>query len=1079
MGNLTNKYIKDTYDGLIKLADEYNGVTPDLQSLQDGLGNDLPIKVSQTEVVITGSLAGNATSSDTSVSASHAVQADSASYVLGLNVDGPVLESVNSVSASYSVTASYAENVPPQSDIYVSGATFNILTGDLALQRSQGESDVVVDMDGRYVTLTQGQSADIRLDFLEFTSASLNAFTSSQEIINSEFVNDISGLSSQTGSYLITGSVAGNTITLTKQDGSTFPLTVDTGSVINTTYDLNSSQSGTDVDVNLVGSDATTDTVKLVAGANITLTDNGLNNITIDAADAPPSETSLRVINTAKNVSGSPIAKGTPCYITGSGTNGNLVGVFPADAGNPSRMPAGVVLNADLDPGEEGESIVVGFINGVDTSLFLPGDSIYVAVGGGYTNVKPTGSALIQKLGNVEKSDAIAGSGLITGPNRTNDVPNIQEGYIWVGNGDQVATPTSTGSFARRDEVNVFTQNQELSGSLGVEGLTTLNGGLRDTETWLFGVETPIIKVEGLVESGNPINFNQLAIEGYNGSYSNFVYEMWDSLSYNYGADFRVSPVGIASSTVTTAGNSAIFSVGASNTNGTTSATLNAQTISIGGTSPSTDTIYLGYRFNNPDGTTNIGNNTINVGNTSTTSLTLRSTDTQVTGPINFQNSAAFNNNINLNAGVTNIFANNTDWYLSAGNYFGISTDGGDIGFYPSNGGTTNLNNNTAVYGQFNINTDINAFGNIQLNSGVTNINTNNVDYYVSPGNYFGITTDGNDIAFYPTNGGKTQLNFATEVNGQMNVNATPNFYNGIKDYENYPLGGQSDIFTVQNQPTPYISGIGPMAYSHFGMQDYYKGWIFEQWDSAAYNEGSDFGIGSNGFVSYVSTPTSAGGFSFAASPSTGLILANINPGSTGTVNVGGGNINIGRSSLSDNIYIGSTFNNPSSVLNLGNNNISVGNTNTENVTINGSITNINSNNINVGGEMVFNNSPFVTPPLNIYPTMGIKTDTLFAFGNTLTSNGQSGSRIDLDTDETFNNCSLYFGTSWAGSNDKGFQVFNNGFAEMNINVDRCNMNTVMRLQEQDPLPAGSSGEMAVSGSALYFHDGATWNLIS
>jgi hypothetical protein len=91
MGNLTNKYIKDTYDGLIKLADEYNGVTPDLQSLQDGLGNDIPIKVSQTEVVITGSLAGNATSSDTSVSASHAVQADSASYVLGLNVDGPVL----------------------------------------------------------------------------------------------------------------------------------------------------------------------------------------------------------------------------------------------------------------------------------------------------------------------------------------------------------------------------------------------------------------------------------------------------------------------------------------------------------------------------------------------------------------------------------------------------------------------------------------------------------------------------------------------------------------------------------------------------------------------------------------------------------------------------------------------------------------------------------------------------------------------------------------------------------------------------------------------------------------------------
>ena len=1066
MGNLTNKYIKDTYDGLIKLADEYNGVTPDLQSLQDGLGNDLPIKVSQTEVVITGSLAGNATSSDTSVSASHAVQADSASYVLGLNVDGPVLDSVNSVSASYSVTASYAENVPPQSDIYVSGITFYSssiiepggLPGELVLRRTEGEPDLVTDLDGRYQTLAAAQSGDLRIDNLE---------------------NEVDLLNAQTGSYLITGSVAGNTITLTKQDGSTFPLTVDTGSVTNTTYDLDSIQVGSDVAITLIGSDATTDTVTLVAGTNVTLTDDGSSNITIDAAGAPPTETALRTIITAKNVTGLEILKGTPCFVTGSGTGGNLVGVIPADAGNPSLMPAGVVLNETLAAGAQGEAIVVGFISGVNTSAFASGDNVWVAVGGGYTNERPTGSALVQKLGNIEKVHPSNGSGVILGPGRSNDVPNLPEGYIFVGDSDQVAQAVSTGSFARRDEVNVFTQNQELSGSLGVEGLTTLNGGLRDTETWVPSAETPIIKVEGLVINGNPINFNQLAIEGYSGTYSNFVYEMWDSPSFNYGSDFGVSPVGIKSRTTTTAGNTALFSVGASSMTGTTSATLNAQTISIGGTSPSSDNIYLGYRFNNPDGTTNIGNNTINVGNTSTTSLTLRSTDTQVTGPINFQNSAAFNNNINLNAGVTNIFANNTDWYLSAGNYIGISTDGGDIGFYPSNGGTTNLNNNTAVYGTFNINTDINAFGNIQLNNGVTNINTNNVDYYVSTGNYFGITTDGNDIGFYPTNGGKTQLNFVTEVNGQMNVNATPNFYNGIKDYENYPLGSELVIFTVQNQPTPYTSGIGPMAYSHFGMQDYYKGWVFEQWDSAAYNEGMDFAIGSNGLSLTVASPTATGGLSFKANPSTGTLSATINPGSTGGVTILGGTINIGRSTLSDNIYIGSTFNNAGSVLNLGNNNINVGNTNTENVTIDGTFTTINSDNIYVGGELVFNNSPFVTPPLSIYPTVGIKTDTLFAFGNTLQSTPQSGSRIDLDTDETSNNCSLYFGTSWGGNTDKGFQVFNNGFAEMNINVDRCNMNTVMKLQEQDPLPAGSSGEMAVSGSALYFHDGSTWNLIS
>jgi hypothetical protein len=55
-------------------------------------------------------------------------------------------------------------------------------------------------------------------------------------------------------------------------------------STTDTTYDLSSAQNASDVDIKLVGSDATTDTVKLVAGTNVTLTDNGSNQVTIDAA---------------------------------------------------------------------------------------------------------------------------------------------------------------------------------------------------------------------------------------------------------------------------------------------------------------------------------------------------------------------------------------------------------------------------------------------------------------------------------------------------------------------------------------------------------------------------------------------------------------------------------------------------------------------------------------------------------------------------------------------------------------------------------------------------------------------------
>jgi hypothetical protein len=52
-----------------------------------------------------------------------------------------------------------------------------------------------------------------------------------------------------------------------------------------TTYDLGSIQVLGNVAITLIGSDATTDTVTLVAGTNITLTDSGTNSITIDAAN--------------------------------------------------------------------------------------------------------------------------------------------------------------------------------------------------------------------------------------------------------------------------------------------------------------------------------------------------------------------------------------------------------------------------------------------------------------------------------------------------------------------------------------------------------------------------------------------------------------------------------------------------------------------------------------------------------------------------------------------------------------------------------------------------------------------------
>ena len=166
-----------------------------------------------------------------------------------------------------------------------------------------------------------------------------------------------------------------------------------------------------------------------------TLVTDGTGNLTLEKPT---------IYAKVKNVSGGTLPKGLPVHASSS--VGNTNEVIPASASNAATMPATFILAQELADEEEGVGIVTGFINGVNTSGFLEGQVVYVGADGGYTNVKPTGSNLIQNLGIVTKIDATNGSGFIYGAGRSNDVPNILEGYTWIGNSDGVAIPTPTSS---------------------------------------------------------------------------------------------------------------------------------------------------------------------------------------------------------------------------------------------------------------------------------------------------------------------------------------------------------------------------------------------------------------------------------------------------------------------------------------------------------------------------------------------------------------------------------------------------------------------------------------------------------
>ncbi len=73
----------------------------------------------------------------------------------------------------------------------------------------------------------------------------------------------------------------------------------------NTTYDLSSRQNINDVDITLSGSDSSSDIVKLVAGTNITLTDDGSNNITIDVekvGETVACQSGISVLNSTQSL---------------------------------------------------------------------------------------------------------------------------------------------------------------------------------------------------------------------------------------------------------------------------------------------------------------------------------------------------------------------------------------------------------------------------------------------------------------------------------------------------------------------------------------------------------------------------------------------------------------------------------------------------------------------------------------------------------------------------------------------------------------------------------------------------------
>ena len=195
------------------------------------------------------------------------------------------------------------------------------------------------------------------------------------------------------------------------------------------------------------------------------------------------------------------ISKGDPVYVSGYNNGEGKPEVLKADASDSSKMPVVGLALVDAVNNDHIFIISAGSFPNVDTSTGLTtpavGDTLYVASGGGYTNVKPTGTNLIQNIGVIGRVQQTSGEIVVSAIQRTNDLPNIADGYIWEGDSNGVPQAVLPSSILPGGTVSGSSQITDGSGILS-----------SSTDTFTPYSQSVDARIKVLVASGSGADWN-------------------------------------------------------------------------------------------------------------------------------------------------------------------------------------------------------------------------------------------------------------------------------------------------------------------------------------------------------------------------------------------------------------------------------------------------------------------------------------------------------------------------------------------------------------------------------------------
>ncbi len=240
-----------------------------------------------------------------------------------------------------------------------------------------------------------------------------------------------------------------------------------------------SAQEDYDCSADSTGGSPTFDAI--ASGTNTTATMIVSSGAEIDLAIGGHVEAS-DLLEEIDNDSGATLFECTPVYISGFDIPTDNPEASIADSDGSGTMPAVGLMHSDVANGSQGFVVTNGAINGLDTMTaegWTVGDILYVNdsgtsadtdCGNALTNVRPSNTDdLVQSIGEVTRVHATNGQILVIGAGRVNDVPNLADGTLWVGNASNIATAISISGDATVTNAGVITVNNQIkdTGDIG------------------------------------------------------------------------------------------------------------------------------------------------------------------------------------------------------------------------------------------------------------------------------------------------------------------------------------------------------------------------------------------------------------------------------------------------------------------------------------------------------------------------------------------------------------------------------------------------------------------------------------